>query len=279
MSSNLPKIATIELFARLDDLLIDVLKSLKESDWDLPTLAPKWRVKDLVAHLLDGNLRSLSMLRDGYFGEKPGEIDSYADLLTYLNKLNEDWVKSMTRLSPKVLIDLLESSGKEYILFLKSLNPEDPSKFSVAWAGESESKNWFHIAREYTEKWHHQQQIRWAIGATEPLYTFELYQPYLETSMRALPHHYRNTKAENGDVLEFFVEHFGSWFIVYQDGKWILTKGKSEKTICKTLIPKELAWRIFTKGIKPYAAKKLMKFEGSSPHLGEHILDMLAIMG
>jgi hypothetical protein len=97
--------------------------------------------------------------------------------------------------------------------------------------------------------------------------------------MRALPHHYRNTKAENGDVLEFNIEHFGSWFIVYQDGKWILTRETPEKTICKTLIPKDIAWRIFTKGIKPNAAKKSIKFEGSSPHLGQQILNMLAIMG
>jgi hypothetical protein len=115
MSSNLPKIETIELFGKLDYLLIDVLKSLKESDWNLPTLAPKWCVKDIAGHLLDGNLRALSMLRDGYFDENPENIDSYSDLLAYLNKLNEVWVKSMTRLSPMVLINLLESSGKEYI--------------------------------------------------------------------------------------------------------------------------------------------------------------------
>jgi hypothetical protein len=244
----------------------------------LPTFAPKWRVKDIAAHLLDGNLRSLSMLRDDYFGEKPENINSYADLLAYLNKLNETWVNSMIRLSPKVLIDLLESSGKEYISFLKSLNPEETSKFSVAWAGEYESKNWFHIARDYTEKWHHQQQIRSSIGATEPLYNFELYQPYLETSMRALPHHYRNTQAENGDVLEFNIEHFGSWFLVYQNKEWILSKEETQKPICKTLIPKDLAWKIFTKGIKPDVAKDLIKFEGSSTYLGEKILDMLAVM-
>ena len=36
--------------------------------------------------------------------------------------------------------------------------------FSVAWAGESESENWFDVARDYTERWHHQQQIRDAVG-------------------------------------------------------------------------------------------------------------------
>lgn len=277
MPSTLPKIETVELFAQLDELLIDALKSLKESDWDLPTLAPKWRVKDIAGHLLDGNLRALSMLRDGYYGEKPENIDSYTDLLAYLNKLNETWVKSMIRLSPKVLIDLLESSGKDYISFLKSLNPEDTSKFAVAWAGETESKNWFHVSRDYTEKWHHQQQIRLAIGATEPMYSFELYQPYLETSMRALPHHYRNTPAENGDVLEFNIEHFGSWYLIYLNKEWILSKDEAQKPICKTFIPKDIAWRIFTKGIKPDMAKDLIRFEGPSL-LGEKILDMLAVM-
>jgi hypothetical protein len=34
----------------------------------------------------------------------------------------------------------------------------------VAWAGEAESKNWFHVARDYSEKWHHQQQIREAVS-------------------------------------------------------------------------------------------------------------------
>jgi len=39
------------------------------------------------------------------------------------------------------------------------------NNFSLAvdWAEEMESKNWMAIAREYTEKWLHQQQIRDAI--------------------------------------------------------------------------------------------------------------------
>jgi hypothetical protein len=47
---------------------------------------------------------------------------------------------------------------------LKELDPFAEAIFSVGWAGEEKSLNWFHIAREYTEKWHHQQQIRLAVG-------------------------------------------------------------------------------------------------------------------
>jgi hypothetical protein len=59
---------------------------------------------------------------------------------------------------------LLEYSDKQFFDFLKTLNPNDKAIFSVAWAGESESENWFDVAREYTEKWHHQMQIRLALN-------------------------------------------------------------------------------------------------------------------
>ena len=101
--------------------------------------------------------------------------------------MNADWVKASKRLSPKVLIELLRSSGLEYAAYLTTLDPEDQAVYSVAWAGEHKSKNWFHIAREYTEKWHHQQQIRLAVEKNEALLNEELYYPYLDTSIRGLP--------------------------------------------------------------------------------------------
>ncbi len=126
------------------------------------------------------------MLRDGYFGSPAPEINSYRELVEYLNRLNAEWVIAMKRLSPTILIELLEQTGKQYSAYLKTLHPTDRAAFSVAWAGEKESQNWFHIAREYTEKWHHQQQIRAAVGQEQELYVGELFQPYLETSLRAL---------------------------------------------------------------------------------------------
>jgi hypothetical protein len=46
--------------------------------------------------------------------------------------------------------------------FHKSLDPLAPAAFAVSWAGEETSSNWFDTARELTERWHHQQQIRLA---------------------------------------------------------------------------------------------------------------------
>ena len=72
---------------------------------------------DVAAHLLDGNLRTLTMLRDGHFGPGPADT-SYPGLVAYLDALNADWVRAARRLSPAVLIDWLAQSGAEYTAFL-----------------------------------------------------------------------------------------------------------------------------------------------------------------
>lgn len=156
-NSEIIPIQTSHLFSVLDELLIELLKSLTEEEWNAQTVAKKWTVKDIASHLLDGNLRGLSISRDHFFGEKPAAINSYRDLVNFLNQLNITWTNATKRLSPNVLIDLLETTGKQYSEHLQTLNVFENAVFSVAWAGEETSLNWFHIAREYTEKFLHQQ--------------------------------------------------------------------------------------------------------------------------
>ncbi|MEM9529082.1 MAG: maleylpyruvate isomerase N-terminal domain-containing protein, partial [Bacteroidota bacterium] len=77
----------VDLLPKIDLLLIELLENLSPEEWLLPTIVPGWRVKDIAAHLLDGNLRSLSMLRDGFYGEQPGQIESHQDLVGFLDRL------------------------------------------------------------------------------------------------------------------------------------------------------------------------------------------------
>jgi uncharacterized protein (TIGR03083 family) len=267
----------VALLGDLDEKLIDLLSDLKREDWEKKTIVPFWTVKDIAAHLLDGNLRSLSMLRDGYFAENP-KVDSYRELVNYLNGLNADWVKATKRLSPEVLLTWLQQSGREYREHLKSLPLDAQATFSVAWAGESVSTNTFHIAREYTEKWHHQQQIRMAIGNTEVLYLDTYYVPYLETSMRALPYHYRNVPGNPGDTLQIIV--FGqsekSWILSFSN-HWEVVEKTEDTPDCVVRIPDEYAWRIFTKGLSAEEAQKVCEISGDVT-LGKHLFSMLAIM-
>ncbi|MEL7119988.1 MAG: maleylpyruvate isomerase N-terminal domain-containing protein [Bacteroidota bacterium] len=267
----------VDLLPQLDDLLIHFLEDLSIKEWELQTIAPKWKVKDVAVHLLDGNLRTLSMLRDNYYGEK-AEVNSYSELVEFLNQLNADWVQATRRLSPKVIIDLLKASGKEYCDYLKSIDPHDKAVFSVAWAGENESQNWFHIAREYTEKWHHQQQIRLAAGKTELLLEDEWSFPYLDTSVRALPHHYRSLEGEQGDVIKFVFRGKTDkvWFLKYHKG-WELYTHLEAQPRAEVIIKDEIAWRIFTKGIKKEDALDQSKVIGKKV-LGLKVFDMLAVM-
>jgi uncharacterized protein (TIGR03083 family) len=269
-------IETIYLFPTLDAALIDLLRSLKPEDWAKPTLARRWCVKDVAAHLWDGNLRTLSMLRDGYFGEHPADT-SFPGIVSFLNDLNASWVKAAKRISPKVLIEELESSGKEYYEYLKQLDPMAPATFSVAWAGEEVSKNWFHIAREYTEKWHHQMQIREAVGANG-LLSSELYHPVLQTFMMALPHAYQSVRAEENDVVQVSItgEGGGKWSIQFLQQQWRHCP-LSDSPKAQIEIGGTDAWKIFTKGITPEEALKEVSISGDNA-LAAYALKMVTVM-
>jgi hypothetical protein len=271
-------IETIHLFPLLDELLIDLLKSLSEEEWNAKTVAKNWVVKDIASHLLDGNLRGLSISRDHYFGEKPEVINSYRDLVAYLNQLNMNWTNATKRLSPAVLVHLLEITGRQYSEHLKTLNPFDNAVFSVAWAGEETSLNWFHIAREYTEKFLHQQQIRNAVNKPA-LLTKELFYPFIHTFMQALPYAYRNTNAKNATVVSVIVitEAGGQWNIMKQDKSWSFTTSIDRQPHSVLKIDPDDAWLLFSKGMTPQEAKCRVEITGDKK-LAEIALTIIAVM-
>ena len=277
--SDFPPIHTAHLFPVLDALLIDLLKSLHPDDWNKPTPAPQWTVKDVATHLLDGNLRAISMIRDGYFGHPPGQINSYADLVKFLNQLNADFITAFKRLSPAVLVELHEITGKQFCEVIASLPPDTPALFSVAWAGQTESPNWFHMAREYTEKWHHQQQIRAAVGLESPLYAKDLYHPYLQVSMYALPYQYRQIKAAEGDLVKIAVtgEGGGEWFLLFTNDEWKLVESATGEPTCMVSMEESWAWRIFMNAATEMEANQQVTITGKV-ELGLPILGVRAVM-
>src|ERR1700761_4926905 len=100
------------LLREVDTKLIELLRSLSAAEWDLPTIAPRWCVRDVAAHLLDTALRKLSLARDEWRVEK-AEIRSYADVVELVNRLNREGVAVYRRLSPAVLIELMQLASRE----------------------------------------------------------------------------------------------------------------------------------------------------------------------
>ncbi|WP_303311516.1 maleylpyruvate isomerase family mycothiol-dependent enzyme [Hymenobacter sp. BT730] len=273
-------IHTVQLLPILDEKLLQLLRSLSPAEWELPTVAPNWRVRDVALHLLDGNVRTLSILRDGYFGQAPAS-GSYTDVVSFLNQLNADWIAAGQRLSPAVISWLLELTGPEYCRFLASLDLLAPAVLAVAWAGEQESVNWFHVAREYTEKWHHQQQIRQAVGQEEDLLTRELYFPFLDTCLRALPFHYRNTQADPGTLLQILItgEGGGTWQLQRSTDAWQLleTPAPEQDTATQVILDGRVAWRLFTKSLPRPQADAHIQITGNA-QLAEPFFSLITVM-
>jgi uncharacterized protein (TIGR03083 family) len=253
-------IFTAHLFKPLNEELVALLRSLSADEWRAPTVAGAWTVKDVAAHLLDTTLRRLSMHRDAH--EPPPR--EFTTLGALVNDLNAEGVAYARRLSTSMLIDQHAHYGAQLAEFFESLDPHSPAKWSVSWAGEDESKMWFDVARELTEKWHHQQQIRDAVGRP-PLYEGYL-GTVIETFMRALPYTYRDVETRGPIVVR--IDH-ASWSLV--DGT--LWNGEASDPVARITLSGDAAWRIFTRQkIDPRAV-----IEGDARY-GEPALRMVSII-
>lgn len=279
-------ILTAHLFPAIEGRLLDLLRSLTAHEWERQTVAPTWTVRDVVAHLLDTQLRKLSICRDGY-APAPTAIANDRDLVAIINRLNAEGVAVYRPLSAAVLISLMEETSGQAARYYASLDPFAPARFGVSWAGQAESANWFDTARELTERWHHQQQIRLAIdrrldaGQDDPgIMTPELYHPVLDCFMRALPFHYRSQSAPAGAAVTFHVpgDCGGDWHLSRDNDAWILADAPAGTVAATVDIPQDIAWRTFTKGIGVDEARARVDVQGDVA-LGSHVLTMITIVG
>lgn len=273
-----PPLEVNHLFPIIDKLLMDLLRSLTPGEWEAQTIAKRWKVKDVAAHLLDGNIRALSLERDRYFGTPGPESSQFDSLVEWLNQFNNDWVDAAKRISPAVMILLHEATGKPTTDYFTALDPFAISIFPVDWAGEKESRNWLHVARQYSEKWLHQQQIREAVNKPG-IMTKELFYPFIDTLMYALPHTYRNIKAIDGTAVRVTIpsDIGGSWTIEMMDQQWQMVKGHSGDVDAELIIDAAIAWKLFSKSIRPADIHDEVTICGNR-QLGENALAMISVM-
>jgi uncharacterized protein (TIGR03083 family) len=276
--NSLKPILCAHLLREVDEKLIDLLSELAPSEWELQTVAPLWKVRDVAAHLLDTALRKLSLVRDSCYVETT-DIRSQQDVITLVNRLNREGVAVYRRLSPQVLIEMMKLATKQSAEFHESLDPFDTATFNVSWAGEETSLNWFDTARELTERWHHQQQIRLATHRPG-IMTPDLYHPVLNCFLRGLPHAFLEVRASPGTVLlvEISGECGGQWFLEKGAETWNLVPRSGSDFTARVTVAQELAWRLFTKGIDRSSARAQIGIDGDRD-LGEKILNLTAIVG
>ena len=289
---ELRPVLTGQLFAEVRRELVSLLKGLTEEEWKLATAAPKWDVKDVALHILGGDVGNLSRRRDGF--SLTADLSSYEKLVAFINEINASWVLAGQRMSARVLIDLTEHIGRQADEYFASLD-RMATGTAVDWAGDGAAPMWFDVAREYTERWHHQQQIRDATGRPG-LYERRLFEPVLDTFVRGLPHVFREVEAEDGAAVKLRVTGVieKEWVLRCGAGKWELLEGDGGETgpgaatagtavLCpyeeKALvtIAAEKAWKIFTRGIRGAEALRCAEIRGER-ELGERVVGMVSVI-
>ena len=267
-------IVVLNLFPAERARLLELLASLDADDWNLPTVCEGWSVKDLAAHLLADDLGRLSRDRDGYHAAEPERGERLVD---FVNRQNEQWVEAARRLSPSVIQSLLRASGDETQVWFASLDPHRLGG-PVTWAGPEPAPVWLDLAREFTERWHHHQQIRDAVDApplTDPVF----FRPVLATFAFAVPHTFRDVDAPLGTAVQLSIEgeSGGSWAVVRVAGRWVLYLGEPADAAARVVIDQDAAWRVFTKGLTAEDTESRSRLTGDV-RLAREVLRTVAII-
>lgn len=267
-------IFVIDLFEPLLEHLLNLLHHMEKRDWKRETPCPGWTVKDVALHLLGDDIGQLSRGRDK---DSSSILPPGPDLVSRINAQNQLWVEATRRMSPRLICDLLESTGRQVIDYFRSL-PLLAMNGVVSWAGPEPVPVWFDLAREYTERWHHQQHIREAIG--QPGLTEATYlTPVLDTFVRALPWTFRAVEATEGTtvVLNVTGDAGNQWCLVRQEGTWSLFTHADSAPVTIVTMQQETAWRLFTKGMAKEQAMADASIEGNRT-FAEKLFETVAII-
>jgi uncharacterized protein (TIGR03083 family) len=270
--SALPPTDTRRYFRPVGRALVETLERLPAESWDRSTVAGSWRVRDVVAHLSDTAMRRLSLHRDRS-GPAPAAPQAApqpapqgeSEIATLVNQLNASFVAVARRFSPRVLTDLYRTASEALADFFESVPLDAPGLFAVSWAGEAESAGWFDVAREFTEQWHHQAQIRDAVGAP-PLSDPAWLRAVLETAVRGLPHAYRDAAAPAGTEVRLDVSgpSGGSWTLRRDEGRWSIWQGGDSAAAATVSLSDQDAWRLLFNALSPEQAARAVRVRGES---------------
>lgn len=251
---------TRPLFPRERRELISLLESLEPADWAKPTVCPGWAVRDITAHILNDYLRRLSGSRDGHAGAVFADGET---LPAYLARTNDQFVAALRQCSPRTMTDLLAHLGPQLDEVWAATDLAGPADLNVSWAGGDTSPAWLDIARDYTEFWVHQQQIRDAVcrpGADDA----DLLRPVVVAFLHALPAALRDRPRPSGTavLIEVTGTAGGRWAVISDGIAWDLTAAIPEAPAAVLRMDADTVWRLGSRGLTVDQARQRIQFEG-----------------
>jgi uncharacterized protein (TIGR03083 family) len=267
-------VLVLDLFPAEREALVALLEELSLDDWFRPTSAGEWTVKDVAAHLVADDLGRVSSRRDGH---RQPWVPADEPLKAYINRRNAEWVAAMRRLSPRVVTSLLDFSRHETQRLFESVDPFALGP-PVNWVGPEPAPNWLDLAREFTERWHHQQQIREAVAA--PLLNNPTFlRPVLQTFAFSLVPPYRDLEAPAGSTVQLYVDgpSGGDWAVVRDEAGWSLRVGRANAPTGSVAMNEDTAWRMYIRALGRPDVEARSTFVGD-PRLTRPVLEAFALV-
>jgi len=261
---QVPPTDTRRFFRPVATELTTLLRALPADAWDRPTVAGTWRVREIIAHLVDVSMRQLSLHRDRHTPPAPPQPPrTEREFVAFINGLNGQWIDAARRISPRMLTDLYEFVAAALADFTESFPDDGPALFPVSWAGDERSDGWFDLGREFTEQWHHQAQVRDAVAAP-PLRDPAWLHAVLLIALRGLPHAFRESRVETGRTLTIEITGTagGVWTLKRDAGGWTLWAGQESGESARVTMSDDTAWRLLFNALSPENAESLVGRSG-----------------
>lgn len=241
-----PPLSVVGLFEPDREALIALLSALAPSQWSMSTVCSGWDVRDVALHMLGGDIASISGHRDAVWGLQPRQGESMG---VFINRINQEWVESARRLSPSLLIELLQVTGPPLFNYFQTVDPLATGGV-VSWAGVGPAPCWLDLAREYMERWVHQQHIRDAVGNPGQSEA-RFIAPVVAASMHALPVALAQLRpgAAYAVVVRVEGEGGGCWSILREAQRWLVFEGAAADALTEIAVQVDDWWRLVTLGL------------------------------
>ena len=242
-SADYPKLFRLER-----SRLLDLLRTVRESEWSKPTPCPGWNVLALCTHLLGGDLGVLARGRDNHRGTAPPPGQSESEFIGWLDDLQDHWVHAARRISPRLVVDLLDWTGPQLAEMFAGQDPT-ASTATVSWAGPEAVSVWLDQARELSEYWIHRQQLLEGLGRPIDMRP-DLLAPVLDGLRWAYPYRLSSVEASDGDavVIEIAGPVEVTWYLVRNDARWGFEE-RARATRASIRMSSDQAWRLLTNNL------------------------------
>ena len=222
------------------------------ADWNRPTVAGAWTVRDVAAHLLDGDLRRLSLERDGQRAASSGRgLRERSGPRRLLERAERRVGEGGAPAQPRVLLELLKIDGAAGGRALRVPRSRKPRLLFRGLGGRV-------VVEELVRRGARVHRALAPPAADPPgrgraaLERARWLKPVIDLSMRALPHRYAGTTAPEGAPFSWRSAdpRAETWSLVRRGDAWGLFAGRTgSPEATRISLDEDTAWRVFFKAL------------------------------